>query len=630
MLAGAMSLPFYDGDDFHPEANIEKMRMGIPLEDADRYAWLQRLHGHAIDLSKHNGGVIACSALKESYRELLMDGIAQQVKWILLDGEYDLIKTRMQQRTGHYMPVDLLNSQFDALEIPPYAIRISIDQTPEAIVEQIMESLTKNEMGIVGLGVMGRALALNFADKGVSLSLYNRHVAGKEEHVARDYIAAHDILQNANGFDNLPAFVESLQTPRKILLMVEAGNAVDALIEHLCPLLSPGDVIADCGNSHYTDTKRRIDHLAKQNLYFLGVGISGGEEGARRGPSIMPGGSKEGYVLFQPLLEGIAARDKQNNPCCNYIGNDGAGHFVKMVHNGIEYAEMQLIAELYGTLRHGYGYHPDAIAELFEQWKTDIHQSFLLEITAQILRKREDDSWFLDNISDASQSKGTGGWTLQAANELAIASPMIAAAVHARFLFGDAEGRAQAFKVYQGRIDDSCLPQGMPLAPAGTACLPAGTARFNDAQPHLDEGGLGDAYYLARLINHHLGFELLRAASKAYDWNLDLQEISRIWSQGCIIRSLLMESLYDILPTPILVHQEVYPQVEAMRSALIDFVVSGASHCTHMPCHSAALNFLNGFIADQPTGNLIQAQRDFFGAHGFQRTDDPFGKMYHF
>ncbi len=602
MLAEALDLPFFDGDDYHPAENVAKMQAGIPLQDEDRYAWLMRLHLLAIDLLKQNGGVIACSALKESYRKLLIDGVAKDVKWILLEGEYDLIKERMEARTGHYMSADLLNSQFAILEIPSYAIRISIDNSPETITEHIMNSLTKSEIGIVGLGVMGRGLALNFATKGFSVSLYNRHVAGKEEYVARNFIASHAELQNAKGFDELASFVVSLQTPRKILLMVEAGSPVDAVIESLTPLLSPGDVIADCGNSHYADTKRRINQLAKQQLHFLGVGVSGGEKGARYGPSIMAGGSHEGYQLFQHLLESIAACDKQNRPCCNYLGDEGAGHFVKMIHNGIEYAEMQLIAELYGTLRYGYGFNPDGIAKLFDQWLTGIHQSFLLDITVQILRAREDDNWLLDKISDASQSKGTGAWALQSANELGVASPVIAAAVHARFLSGNIGGRAEASKLYHDL--------GRHVTP-------------------LDEDRLGDAFYLARLINHHLGFELLREASKAYHWNLDLQEIARIWTNGCIIRSSLMETLRDILPTSLLMHSSVYPQAKGKHGALIDLIVSGTSHQIHLPCHSAALNFLNGFTINQPTGNLIQAQRDFFGAHGFQRVDDPSGNIHH-
>ncbi|HLF65292.1 MAG TPA: NADP-dependent phosphogluconate dehydrogenase [Saprospiraceae bacterium] len=615
MLADALHLPFFDGDTYHPVENVAKMRAGIPLDDTDRYGWLQKLHTLATDLLKQNGGVIACSALKESYRNLLMEGMSHQVKWILLEGEYDLIKSRMQARSEHYMPADLLVSQFATLESPEYAVRVSIDQSPEVIVEHIMGILSKMEIGIVGLGVMGRGLALNFAGKGFVLSLYNRHVAGKEEHIASDFIGAHRELTAAKGFDDITLFAESLQVPRKILLIVEAGNAVDTVLEQLSPLLSTGDVIADCGNSHYTDTERRQEMLAQRAVHYLGVGISGGEKGARYGPSIMPGGNPEGYVLMQKALESIAARDRQNRPCCSYIGKAGAGHFVKMVHNGIEYAEMQLIAEVYGLLRHGYGYDPDRVANLFALWDSGTHHSFLLDITVQILRKREGDGWLLDKISDAARSKGTGGWTLQAANELGVPSPMIAAAVHARFLSGRTAERHRAVTTYHsaGGIHDFHLPTG--VSPS--------------AQP-FDDVQLADAFYLARLINHHLGFELLREASKLFDWSLDLREIARIWTNGCIIRSTLMESLLDVLPEPLLLHPTFQTQVESMRNALSDLVTTGTSHVLHLPCHGAALNFLNGYTINEPTANLIQAQRDFFGAHGFERIDDASGKSYHF
>lgn len=608
MLAEAMHLPFYDADDYHPAANVQKMQAGIPLDDVDRFSWLTRLHALAEDLLNENGGVIACSALKESYRQILSDGIEPHIKWIFLEGEYDLIESRMQDRHGHYMPVGLLKSQFDALEIPSYAIRVSITNSPAAIVQQIMNAVSdstdnnRSELGIVGLGVMGRNLALNFADHGVALSLYNRHVDGKEEHVARDLIATHPELSIAKGFDDLQAFVASLETPRRIVLMIEAGKVVDTVLEQLTPLLQSGDIIADCGNSHFHDTQHRQQQLAHSGVHLLGVGVSGGEKGARYGPAIMPGGDAQAYAMLRHAFESIAAKDNNNKPCCTYIGPQGSGHFVKMVHNGIEYAEMQLIAEVYGILRHGYGYSPDRIAELFSGWQAGVHRSFLLEITIQILQKQNRDGRLLDQISDATRSKGTGGWTLQAANDLGIASPVIAAAVHARFLFGGAESRTQTSMHY--------------TAPAKQSMT-------------ITETQLADAFYLARIINHHLGFELLRAASNAYGWNLDLREIARIWTNGCIIRSALMEQLHDVLPQPVLMYPTMITRVSAMRETLSGLVIAGAMDSHHIPCHAAALNYLNGLTIHQPTGNLIQAQRDYFGAHGFEKVDDLTGKIYH-
>lgn len=608
LLAEAMRLPFYDGDDFHPEANVQKMQAGIPLEDADRFSWLQRLHALANDLLKENGGVIACSALKESYRKILSKGIEPHVKWILLDGEYALIESRMQDRHGHYMPVGLLQSQFDVLEIPSYAIRVSITSTPVVIVQQIMNALSNtikshSELGIIGLGVMGRNLALNFADHGIALSLYNRHVDGEEEHIARDLITAHPELSHARGFDDLQAFVASLETPRRIVLMIEAGKVVDAVLDQLTPLLQSGDIVADCGNSLYHDTQRRQQQFSQSGVHILGVGVSGGEKGARYGPAMMPGGDAQAYAMLRQAFESIAAKDKHDNPCCAYIGSQGSGHFVKMVHNGIEYAEMQLLAEVYGILRHGYRYNPDQIAEVFTQWHADAHRGFLLDITIEILGRQEDDRWLIDEISDVTKSKGTGGWSLQTANELGVASPLIAAAVHARLLFGDADGRAQASLLYTA-------PAKQPLA--------------------VDETQLCDAFFLARIINHHLGFELLRAASDTFGWDLDLREISRIWTNGCIIRSELMEQLHDVLPQSIIMHPTMITRVSEIREALSGLVIAGAKDSHHIPCHAAALNYLNGLTIDQPTGNLIQAQRDVFGAHGVQRVDDPSGKMHHF
>jgi 6-phosphogluconate dehydrogenase len=595
MLADTLNLPFHDGDDYHSPSNRRKMQSGIPLDDADRTEWLTSLHLLAQDLVRARGGIIACSALKEKYRTILSAGIHPQVKWIFLSGGYDLIRQRMEQRQGHYMPIELLQSQFDILEKPSGAITISVDQSPEEIVSQIMQHINASEIGIIGLGVMGRSLALNFAEKGYRVSLFNRHVPGKEEFVAKKLIEDNPgILSEAKGFESWIDFVASLALPRKIVLMVDAGPAVDAVLDAILPMLQSGDVVADCGNSHYHDTHRRQLSLQQKQVHYLGVGVSGGEKGARYGPSVMPGGNPEGYAEMKALLESIAARDRHNNACCSYIGKAGAGHFVKMVHNGIEYAEMQLLAEAYGILRHGLQYSPDQIADCFHSWNEGIHNGFLIQLTENILRHRSGEGWVLDEISDITQSKGTGGWTLQAANDLGVASPVIAAALHARFI---------------------TTMQSLASIPGV-------------AQPmQLEIGLLSKALWLARVVNHHFGFELLQAASGKWQWDLNLQEIARIWTNGCIIRSFLMEQLAETLPKSILVS---FDDIETAYRSLISVVQESARTRLHIPCFSAALNALHTLMHHLPTGNLIQAQRDAFGAHGFLRSDDPSGTLHHY
>lgn len=599
-LAHHLGIPFVDGDGVHPPQNIAKMQAGIALNDTDRIPWLQHLHEIATQHLSHEGCVIACSALKEQYRNMLTQDIAHHCTWVLLEGTYEIIHARMQSRDGHYMPPELLKSQFDILEIPSYAFSISVELTPKEIVSRIVENLQLAEAGIIGLGVMGRNLALNIASNEITLALYNRHVSGSEEHVARDFV--NTFLPDAKPFDALAPFVAALQRPRRILLMIDAGRAVDDVLNTLIPLLSRGDVIADCGNSHFNDTERRAAMLHVHGIFYLGTGISGGEKGARTGPAIMPGGDVDGYAITKPLLNAIAARDRNAQPCCSFTGSGGAGHFVKMVHNGIEYAEMQLIAETYGLLRHVQGNDPDMIATLFDEWNAGTQQSFLLEITAQILRRREGSGWLLDQISDAARSKGTGGWTLDAATALGMPSPVIAAAVHARFLSAHTEERSRAdiFFHHNEKRDDI-----------------------------LTGPTLHDALYLARLVNHHLGFLLLQRASAAYGWHLDLKEIARIWTSGCIIRSALMMRAQSILPDLVLHAANVVLDIEQMRIALHAAVITGAQHHLAMPCHSAALQFLNAYTTCQPVANLIQAQRDAFGAHGYTRKDDPSGRSHH-
>ena len=603
LLADQLSIPFFDGDDYHPEANKKKMANGHPLNDDDRYDWLLNLNRLANDQIANTSCVIACSALKESYRELLKKGIETNIKWVLLYGSFDQVFERIQQRTSHFMPTSLLKSQFDTLEEPIEALKINIRETPQNITTYIVNELQeKSEFGIIGLGVMGKSLARNLASHNFTLSMFNRHVAKLEENIAEDFKNEHSELSKTLAFDDLTKFVNSLQSPRKIMLMVNAGKPVDAVVESLIPLLSKDDVIIDGGNSHYKKTQERIDLLNNHQIHFIGAGVSGGEQGALKGPSIMPGGNADAYKLIQPYLESIAAKNKHNQPCCTYIGSGGSGHFIKMVHNGIEYAEMQLLAEAYFILKNA-GKNPDEIADILESWSTAAN-SYLLEITISILRKKEEGGWLIDNILDTSGNKGTGNWTTIATAELGMPSTMIPASLFARYISAFKTERIEMNEVYSTDRNNIFL---------------------------IDEGELLNAYQLARIVNHHQGFKLLSQASNAYDWNLNLSKIAGIWTNGCIIRSTLMEELIDLLKNDdnILLNSTIVLQVRALRSSLNRVVSQAVLHEITIPCLSEATNFLNGYSTANSSANIIQAQRDFFGAHTYQRVDDASGTFYH-
>jgi 6-phosphogluconate dehydrogenase len=461
------------------------------------------------------------------------------------------------------------------------------------------------EFGLIGLGVMGKSLSRNLASKGFRLSLFNRHVDGKEVKVAARFLEEFPAeLQEVAGFDDLPAFVQSLETPRKIFLMVNAGAPTDAIIGDLLPLLSKGDILIDGGNAFYKDTQRRMDDLSAQGIHFIGSGVSGGEEGALKGPSIMPGGNHAAYQLIAPYLERIAAKDKNGQSCCAYNGNGGAGHFVKMVHNGIEYAEMQLLAEAYFIMRRCMDKNPEEIAGIFEQWHGTEATSYLLEITIDILRKRDGTGWLFDHILDAASNKGTGGWATAAAAELGVPATMISEALFARYLSAFVEERQSA------------------------------SALFNNSpatDPSITGDMLRDAYQTARIVNHHQGIHLISAASVAYGWDLQLPEIARIWTNGCIIRSALMEHLTTLLPQTdrILLHPEVATKVNAAKPGLSRITQFALGAGLAIPCFSAAINFLNGYGETDSPMNLVQAQRDYFGAHTYQRKDDPAGPAHH-
>ncbi|MBP0904925.1 NADP-dependent phosphogluconate dehydrogenase [Mariniflexile gromovii] len=602
LLSEKLNIPFFDGDDFHPQSNIDKMSSGMPLNDEDRYGWLVALNQLANKQLKNNSCIIVCSALKKSYREILSTDIQNQVKWVHLAGSFNQIFERLNNRANHFMSSDLLQSQFDTLESPKEALEINIGLKPEDIVERITKELhMKSEFGLFGLGVMGKSLSRNLAQKGFKISMFNREEKGTEEDVAINFKKAHKELESAQAFSNIEAFVNSLQTPRKIMLMVNAGKITDMVIEDLIPFLSAGDVLIDGGNSNYLQTKQRYNYLNTKNIHFIGVGVSGGEQGALKGPSIMPGGNKETYNLIKTYLESIAAKDANNLPCCTYVGEEGSGHFVKMVHNGIEYVEMQLLAEVYTILKN-MGKNPDDIATILESWKPKA-DSYLLGITIDVLRKKDADDWLVNKIVDKAGNKGTGNWTTIATAELGAPSTLIASALFARYTSFYKEERLQASNNFN-------------IKPSSFS---------------LDIDDVLKAYQFARIINHYQGIKLISEAGKAYKWTLNLSEIARIWTNGCIIKSDFMVELISVLKEDdnILEHKTIINQVKLLKPSINKVVSQCIISELAIPCLSESVNFLNGYATANSSANIIQAQRDYFGAHTYQRTDDATGKFHH-
>ena len=606
LLADEIAIPFIDADDHHPLSNIEKMSNGIPLNDSDRMPWLDDLNEIAL---KHldTGCVIACSALKEKYRARLNKSSQPNFAWVYLKGDYELIFDRMSKRKGHFMDAEMLKSQFETLEEPENAIVIDIADSLELITKRIKSQLKishkmKSEIGVIGMGVMGKSLSRNLAGRGHRLAIYNRHVDGKEENIAVDFKDAFSELDQALPFDDLKAFVQSIERPRKIILMVNAGPAVDAVLNDLSEVLLAGDIVIDGGNSHFEETKRRIDEMKKKGLFFIGTGVSGGEEGALKGPSIMPSGDKEAYSKVQKYLESIAAKDSDQRPCCTYVGSEGSGHFVKMIHNGIEYAEMQLLAECYSILK-TQNHSNDEIAEVFESWMRDLG-SYLLGISVDILRKKEGDEYVLDKILDKAGNKGTGKWATGSIADSGAPSTMIPAALFARYLSFFKEKREAASKVFPTKFDHS---------------------------EQISISILKEAYQFSRIVNHHQGFSIIERVSNQNGWNVDLSEIARIWTEGCIIKSDFMKELVEYLKTDssLLVNEQLIPIIKKTHSAAQTIAMECIRREIHVPCLLEAVNFYHGIKTAHSSANLIQAQRDYFGAHTYKKKNDPSGNSYH-
>ncbi|VBK96825.1 NADP-dependent phosphogluconate dehydrogenase [Burkholderia pseudomallei] len=460
----------------------------------------------------------------------------------------------------------------------------------------------KQAIGVVGLAVMGRNLALNIESRGYAVSVYNRSREKTDELIAefpdRKLVPAH----------TLEAFVASLETPRRILLMVKAGEATDATIAALKPLLDKGDVLIDGGNTHFTDTIRRNQELAQAGLHFIGTGVSGGEEGALRGPSIMPGGQRDAYDLVEPILEQIAAKaPADGEPCVAYMGPDGAGHYVKMIHNGIEYGDMQLIAESYAVLKQVAGLTNDELGAVYAEWNQGELDSYLIEITAKIFGKKDDETGehLVDVILDRAAQKGTGKWTSQNALDLGVPLPLITESVFARVLSSLKAQRVAASEVLSG-------PSPAPLE--------GDRAAFVES--------VRRALYLSKVISYAQGFAQLDTASKEYGWNLDLGTIAKIFRAGCIIRARFLQKITDAYAKNAalanLLLDPYFQDIAAnYQSALRDVVIAAVKAGVPVPAFASAVAYFDSYRSARLPANLVQAQRDFFGAHTFERTDKP-------
>lgn len=460
------------------------------------------------------------------------------------------------------------------------------------------------DIGIVGLSVMGRSLALNMADHGIRVAGYNRSRAVTEE-VVRQH--PHE---NLTPFYSLDELVAALTRPRRIMLMIQAGAPVDAVIRQLEPLLEQGDIILDGGNSFFEDTRRRSAALAGKGIQYFGVGISGGEEGARHGPSIMPGGDKNAYPLIQPILEAVAAT-AEGTPCCTYIGPDGAGHYVKMVHNGIEYADMQLIAESYLLLKYIGGFSNDALAGLFSEWNKGELKSFLIGITADIFREADDlaDGSLVDHILDSAAQKGTGRWTSIESLRQGVDISTITAAAGARVMSNALEIRKQVRDLIE----------------------PPALQRIPDRAAFAEQ--VRQALYTAKIIAYAQGFSLMRDASERYGWALDLGSIAAIFRAGCIIQADFLNDITaafrrDPALSSLLLDEFFRSRLAAGHNSLRACAAAGLQSGLPLPAMTNALSYLDQFRGQHVGANLIQAQRDLFGAHTYERTDRP-GVFHH-
>lgn len=463
-----------------------------------------------------------------------------------------------------------------------------------------------SDIGLVGLAVMGENLILNMASKGYTVTAYNRSVEKVD-----NFLAGRAQGQTIRGARSIEELVASLAKPRKIMLMVKAGKAVDDFIEQLIPHLEPGDIIIDGGNTHFPDTDRRTLYLAEKQLHFIGTGVSGGEEGALTGPSIMPGGAPAAWPHVKPIFQGISAKVDDGSPCCDWVGENGAGHFVKMVHNGIEYGDMQLICEAYQIMKDLLGMSADEMHQVFAEWNQGELNSYLIEITRDILAyKDEDGAPLVDKILDTAGQKGTGKWTGVIALDLGIPLTLISEAVFARCLSAQKEERVTASKIISGP-----------------------TAKFEgDKKAFIND--LRNAVYASKIISYAQGYLLMREAAKEYGWNLNYGGIALMWRGGCIIRSSFLGNIkeaFDKNPAlqNLLLDDYFRKTVEAAQAGWRRVAAAAITNGIPAPTITSALTYFDGYRTARLPANLLQAQRDFFGAHTYERTDRPRGEFFH-
>ncbi|MCM0595692.1 NADP-dependent phosphogluconate dehydrogenase [Weissella uvarum] len=472
-----------------------------------------------------------------------------------------------------------------------------------------MDQNTQSDFGVAGLAVMGRNLALNVESRGYTVSVYNRSSERTkdlvEKHADKKFIPSYSVED----------FVKSIKRPRRILLMVKAGAGTDAIIEELLPYLDKGDILIDGGNTFYEDTIRRSEHLADSGINFIGMGVSGGELGALEGPSLMPGGQKEAYDLVEPILTEIAAKAPEDGkPTVTYVGPDGAGHYVKMVHNGIEYGDMQLIAETYDLLKRVVGLDDDQLADTFREWNKGELNSYLIEITADILTRKDDKGSgkpIVDMILDRAGNKGTGKWSSQSALNAGAPQSLITESVYARFISAMKDDRVAASKVLNGP-----------------------DFHFDgDADATIED--IRKALYFGKIMSYAQGFDQLRMASDQYNWNLPFGELAQLWRAGAIIRAQFLQRITDAFDENRDLHNllmnDYFSDIamkyqDAARRVVALAVQAGVP----TPSLSAAIAYYDSYRSEVLPANLIQAQRDYFGAHTYERVDAPRGEMFHY
>lgn len=461
------------------------------------------------------------------------------------------------------------------------------------------------DIGLIGLAVMGQNLVLNMADNGFVVAVYNRTTSKVD-----DFVQGEAKGKSIVGTHSLEEFFKSLKRPRKVMFMVKAGDAVDDLIRLCMPYLEPGDILIDGGNSNFVDSNRRTKELKEKGLLFLGVGISGGEEGARRGPSIMPGGNPDGWPHVKPIFQAISAK-VGSEACCEWVGEEGSGHYVKMIHNGIEYGDMQLICEAYDLLHRGLGLSADTLGDIFTNWNKGTLDSYLIEITSQIFHKKDSDNTpLLDKVLDVAGQKGTGKWTAINALDMGMPLTLIGEAVFARNLSALQSERLQAAKVLGSNIS--------PITYDQKECI----------------SWIEEALYASKIISYAQGFMLMKQAAKEYGWKLNFGAIALMWRGGCIIRSAFLGKIkeaYDQNPDleNLLLAPYFVKELSRVQKGWRMVVSIAAQAGIPTPCLSSALAFYDGLRSVRLPANLLQAQRDFFGAHTYERTDKPRGQFFH-